>query len=64
MSASDAAVRAIQLIVGIRDRIELAGRVPGERVEHTRQDDDSTLDDLGVVARLIRKMAEASRVAT
>jgi hypothetical protein len=58
MSAPDTAARAIALIVGIRDRIELAGRAPGERVEHTRQDDDATLDDLGVVARLIRKMAE------
>ena len=58
MSAPDAAVRAIALILGIRDRIELAGRVPGERVEHTRQDDDATLDDLGVVERLIGKMEE------
>jgi hypothetical protein len=61
MSASDAAVRAIRLVVDIRDRIEQAGRVPGERVEHTRQDDDSTLNDLGVVARLIREMAERGR---
>jgi hypothetical protein len=61
MSAPDAAVRAIRLLVDIRDRIELAGRVPGERVEHTRQDDDSSLNDLGVVARLIREMAERGR---
>jgi hypothetical protein len=59
MSAPDHAVRAIRLIVGIRDRIELAGQAPGERIEHTRQDDDSTLNDLGVVARLIREIAEA-----
>ena len=58
MSAPDDAARATRLLVAIRDRIELAGRAPGERVEHTRQDDDATLDDLGVVARLIRKMAE------
>lgn len=58
MSAPDDAVRAIRLILGIRDRIELAGRAPGEHVEHTRQDDDSSLDDLGIVAQLIRKMAE------
>jgi hypothetical protein len=58
MSAPDDATRATRLLVAIRDRIELAGRVPGERVEHTRQDDDSTLNDLGLVARLIRKMAE------
>ena len=58
MSAPDAAVRAIALILGIRDRIELAGRAPGERVEHTRQDDEATLDDLGVVERLIGKMEE------
>jgi hypothetical protein len=58
MSAPDAATRAIALIRGIRDRIELAGRAPGERVEHTRQDDDATLDDLGVVERLIDKMED------
>ena len=58
--APDAAARAIRLLVGIRDRIELAGRAPGERVEHTRQDDEATLDDLGVVARLVREIAERS----
>ena len=60
MSASDAAVRATRLLVGIRDRIELAGRAPGDLVEHRREDDDATLDDLGAVARLIREMAERS----
>jgi hypothetical protein len=59
MSAPDDAARATRLLVAIRDRIELAGRVSGERVEHTRQDDDSTLNDLGLVARLISKMAES-----
>jgi hypothetical protein len=58
MSAPDNASRAIALVLGIRDRIEFAGRAPGERVEHTRQDDDASLDDLGVIERLIRKMAE------
>ena len=58
MSAPDPAVRAIRLIAGIRDRIEQAGRVPGDLVIHTRQDDDADLDALGVVARLIREMAE------
>jgi len=60
MSARDPAVCAIRLLVGIRDRIELAGRASGERVEHTRQDDDAMLDDLGAVARLIREMAGRS----
>ena len=58
MSARDDASRAIALLLGIRDRIEFAGRAPGERIEHTRQDDDASLDDLGVAVRLIRTMAE------
>jgi hypothetical protein len=58
MSARDDASRAIALLLGIRDRIEFAGRAPGERIEHTRQDDDATLDDLGVVERLISTMEE------
>jgi hypothetical protein len=58
VSAPETAARAITLLLGIRDRIEFAGRAPGERIEHTRQDDDASLDDLGVVVRLIRTMEE------
>jgi hypothetical protein len=31
----------------------MAMRAPGERVEHTRQDDESTLNDLGILARMM-----------
>jgi hypothetical protein len=57
-SAQDTAVRAIRLVRDIRDRIEIAMRAPGDLITHTRQDDDSTLNDLGIIARLIRELAE------
>jgi hypothetical protein len=58
MSAPDAAVRAIARLLSMRDELELAGRAPGERATITRQAWDSILDDVAVVGRLIRKMAE------
>jgi len=50
---------AIDLLRDARDAIELAMRPPGELITITRQDAEAVLDDLGAVARLIRKMAEA-----
>jgi hypothetical protein len=44
----------------VRDALEQAGRVPGERVELTRQEYDQAIDDLHVVDRLNREMAERS----
>lgn len=50
---------AIDFLRDTRDTIELAMRPPGERITITRQAAEAILNDLGVVARLIRKMAEA-----
>jgi hypothetical protein len=50
---------AIDLLRDMRDAIELAMRPPGELITITRQDAEAILDDLGAVARLVRKMAEA-----
>jgi hypothetical protein len=57
---SCAAARAIARLVTMRDELELAGRPPGDLVTITRQSLDSVLNDMTVVARLIRKMAERS----
>jgi hypothetical protein len=54
----DAAARAIRLLVAVRDQLEIATRPPGERVVNSRQAVDSIIDDLGVAARLIRRMTE------
>ena len=40
------------------DELELAGRPPGEIISITRQSLDAVLNDLGIVERLIRKLAE------
>ena len=48
----------IGLLVVVRDELELAGRSPGDLVTITRQANDSLINDLAIVARLIRKMAE------
>ena len=61
MSAAADYARITRLLLHIRDRIELAGRVPGDRILHTRRDDDATIDDVGIIARLIRRMAEHDR---
>jgi hypothetical protein len=53
-----AAAKAIRHLLHIRDEVEMAGRVPGERVTITRQVHDAILDDTGIVARLIRELAE------
>jgi hypothetical protein len=58
MSAADDAVRAINLLVNTRDELELAGRPPGDLVTITRRALDSILNDIAIVARLIRKMAD------
>jgi hypothetical protein len=50
---------AIDLLRDMRDVIELAMRPPGELITITRQDAEAILDDLGAVARLVRKLAEA-----
>jgi hypothetical protein len=53
-----AAAEAIKHLLQIRDEVEMAGRVPGERITITRQVHDAILNDTGVVARLIRELAE------
>ena len=55
------AARAIARLRSSRDMIELALRPPGARVTITRPAAESILDDLGVVARLVRAMAEGGR---
>jgi len=52
------AARAIAHLVQIRDELELAGRPPGELVAISRDTLDSILNDLAIVARLIRELAE------
>ena len=52
------AERAIALLIRVRDELELAGRPSGDFVTNTRQANDSCINDLAIVARLIRKMAE------
>jgi hypothetical protein len=58
MSALDDYARAIRLLDVVRDELELAGRPSGDLVTITRQANDSLINDLAIVARLIRKMAE------
>ena len=58
MSAPDDYARAIRLLIDMRDRAEMAARPPGDLVTITRQANDSCINDLAIVARLIRKMAE------
>ena len=58
MSALDDYARAIRLLDVVRDALELAGRPSGDFVTNTRQANDSCINDLAIVARLIRNMAE------
>ena len=58
MSAPDDDARAIRLLDVVLDELEQAGRLPGELVTITRQANDSCINNLAIVARLIRKMAE------
>jgi hypothetical protein len=58
VSALHDAARAVNLLVGVRDEIEIAMRPPGEIISISRQSLDSVLNDIGVVGRLIRKFAE------
>ena len=55
---TDHAVRAINRLVSARYELELAMRAPGEIISITRQSLDSVLNDLGIVERLIRELAE------
>jgi hypothetical protein len=55
---SRAAARAIEHLRNIRDAVEQAARPPGERVVLSRPASDAIIDDVGIVARLVRKMAE------
>jgi len=57
-SAPDDAVRAIRLLVDVRDGLELSSRPPGDLVIITRQANDSYLNNLAIVAKIIRQMAE------
>ena len=54
----DRAERAIAHLLTVRDELELAGHPPGEFVAITRQVQESILNDLAIVGRLIREMAE------
>jgi hypothetical protein len=56
----DPAVRAIRAIRTVRDELEQIGRVPGERLEITRQQLDAMFDNLGIAARSIREREEQS----
>ena len=58
---SCAAWRAIDRLRNARDELELAARPPGELVTISRKAAEAILDDVGVVARLIRRMAERDR---
>ena len=58
MSAADDYKRAIRILVVVRDELELAGRPPGDLVTITRQANDWHINNLAIVARLIREMAE------
>ena len=58
MSAADDCTRAIRILAAVRDELELAGRPPGEIISITRQSLDAVLNDLGILERLIRKLAE------
>jgi hypothetical protein len=60
MSAPNHEARAINLLINARDEIELAMRAPGEIVTFTRRSLDSILNDIAIVDRLIRKMADRS----
>ena len=60
MSAPDHAVRAINLLVNARNELELAMRAPGEIITVTRQSLDWILNDIAIVERLIRQLAERS----
>jgi hypothetical protein len=60
MSAPDDYAREIRLLDLVRDELELAGRPPGDLVTITRQTNDSCINDLGIVKRLlIRKKADS-----
>jgi hypothetical protein len=58
MSSPDAAVRAIRLLIIVRDEIEMAARAPGELVAVTRPVQEQIINDLAIAARLIRELAE------
>jgi hypothetical protein len=58
-SAPDDDACAIRLVDVVLDELELAGRPPGELVTITRQANDSCINDLAIVRRLlIRKMVD------
>ena len=58
MTSNCPAARAIAHLRTARDTLELAARPPGEFVTISLRDLESILNDLHVVARLIRKLAE------
>jgi hypothetical protein len=58
---SCAASRATAHLRDVRDEIEMALRAPGDFVTISRKVADAILDDVGVIARLIREMAERDR---
>lgn len=58
MNAPDDYARAIRLVDVVLDELELAGRLSGDFVTKTRQANDSCINDLAIVRRLIRKMAD------
>jgi hypothetical protein len=58
MTAPDDADRAIQLLVDVRDGLELSSRPPGDLIIITRQANNSYLNNLAIVGKIIRQMAE------
>jgi hypothetical protein len=59
MSADDYA-RAIRLVDVVLYELELAARAPGEFVTITRQVQEQILNDIGIVHRIVRELAERS----
>jgi hypothetical protein len=60
VSAPDDYARVIGLLVVVRDELELAARAPGEFITITRQVQEQILNDIGIVARMVRELAERS----
>lgn len=54
----DAAIRASRKVRSIRDEIEQAQRVPGDRLEITRQVSDEIIDALHIIDRALVTLAE------
>jgi len=59
--ADEAIARAMRAVRNMRDEIEWAQRVPGDRVELTRQVSDDMIDGLNIIARAFVTISERRR---